>query len=116
MRPFELLLLAGAMWWGFNRSIKNDRPTLMSDTFEGQATESKWAVWITIGAVAGATISYLVVVTTMLSIIEPEGLGWTLATAGAGITAGTLALLFVKRAGQAGLSSIFHRREDVSGS
>jgi hypothetical protein len=42
----------------------------------------------------------------VFSLLEPQGLGWTLATAGTGLAAGTAAFLLVKRAGQLGFTRL----------
>jgi hypothetical protein len=52
----------------------------------------------------------------MLSLLQPQGLGWTLAAAGAGISAGTAAFFLVKRAGQQGLTTLFSKNDDTSSS
>jgi hypothetical protein len=46
----------------------------------------------------------------ILSIIEPEGLGWTLATAGVGMGVGTAALLLARHAGQRAFTTVFSRK------
>jgi len=61
------------------------------------------------------TTSYLLILAMMLSILEPQGLGWTLATAGAGMVIGTTALLLVKRAEQQGFTTVFGRNDETSG-
>ena len=61
----------------------------------------------------GLTIGYLLIVTTMLAFLEPEGLGWTLGTVAAGMGAGTAAFLLAKRAGQRGLTSLFGKNDDA---
>src|SRR5262249_41901149 len=76
MRPFELLLLAGAMWWGLNASFKEEQITQLSGTYEGAKVDSKWDLLITMASILGVTTAYLLITVTMLSIIEPEGLGW----------------------------------------
>jgi len=63
---------------------------------------------------AGLTIGYLLIVTTMLAFLEPEGLGWTLGTGAAGMGAGTAAFLLAKRAGQRGLTSLFGKNRDTT--
>ena len=113
MRPFELLLRAGAMWWGVNRSFKHEHMTQLIRTYEEPEADSKWDVLITMGRVLGVTTGYLIILATMLSILEPEGLGWTLATAGAGMGVGTVALLGVKRAEQQGFATFFDRKDDM---
>ena len=115
IRPFELLLLAGPMWWGLNRFSKHDEITRLSSANEEVETETKWGGPITIATALAVTIGYLLIVAMMLSILEPEGLGWTLASAGAGMGVGSVALLLVKRAGQKGLTTVFGRKNDASG-
>lgn len=115
MRPFELLLLAGAMWWALNRSSKHEDLTRLSGTYEEPQADSTWDALITMAKPLGVTAGYLLIVATMISLLEPQGLGWTLATAGAGIGAGTAALLLVKRAGQQGFTTVFRRNDDTSG-
>jgi hypothetical protein len=114
MRPFELLLLAGAMWWGLNRVSKHEEMTRLSATYQESAGESKWDVVITMAQALGVTTAYLLIVATMLSFLEPQGLGWTLATAGAGIGIGTAALMLARRAGRKGLTTVFGRNDDTS--
>jgi hypothetical protein len=112
MRPLELLLLAGAMWWGLNRVSKHEEMTRLSGTYEEPA-ESKWDVVITMAKALGVTTGYLLIVATMLSFLEPEGVGWTLATAAGGMAVGTAALLLVKRAQQKGLTTVFGRNDET---
>jgi len=106
MRPFELLLLAGAMWWGLNSSSKHEQPMQLSSTCDEPETDSKWDMLISMAKTLAAVTGYLVILVTALSILEPEGLGWTLATAAAGMGVGTAALLLVKRA-EARFTAIF---------
>jgi len=115
MRPFELLLLAGAMWWGLNRSSKHEELTRLSRTYQEPEAQSKWDVLLTMAKVLAVTTSYLLILAMMLSILEPQGLGWTLATAGAGMVIGTTALLLVKRAEQQGFTTVFGRNDETSG-
>jgi hypothetical protein len=82
--------------------------TRTSGANEEVETRSGWDVPIDMAKALGATIGYLLIVAAMLSILEPEGLGWTLATAGAGMGIGTAALLLVKRV-EKGLTSVFGR-------
>jgi hypothetical protein len=49
----------------------------------------------------------------MLSILEPEGLGWTLATAGAGMGVGTGVLFLVRRAEHRGFTTVFDRNDQT---
>jgi hypothetical protein len=106
MRPVELLLLAGAMWWGLNRSFRHEQLKRLSET-EAPAADSKWDALITMCQALGVLTAYLLVLVIMLSILEPEGLGSTLATAGVSTVVGTALLLLVKRLGQRGLTTIF---------
>jgi hypothetical protein len=68
----------------------------------------------TTGKPLAVTTAYLVVVLTTLSILEPEGLGWTLAMAIGGMAAGTAALLLVNRADQR-FSAIFGSNGEIPG-
>jgi hypothetical protein len=113
MRPFELLLLAGTMWWGLNASSRHEQMTELSSTHEEPEGDSKWDMLLIMAKALGVTTGYLVVVVTMLSILEPQGLGWTLATAGAGIGVGSAALLLVKRAEQRGFTTVFGTNDDA---
>lgn len=115
MRPLELLLLAGTMWWSLNQVSKDEEITRLSGNHDEPQAESRWDVAITIAKALGVTIGYLLMVVAMLSLIEPEGLGPMLATAGAGIGIGTAALFLVKRTGQKGFMTIFGRNQDRSG-
>ena len=49
MRPFELLSLAGAMWWGLNRSSASEHLARLSSTDEETELTSKWDTQITNG-------------------------------------------------------------------
>jgi len=115
MRPFELLLLAGAMWWGLNRFSKDEEMTRLSSNYEEpEEGNFNWDVLITMGTALTVTTGYLLILATLLAFLEPEGLGWTLATAGAGLGAGTTAVLLIKRAGQRGFTTVFGRDDDTS--
>jgi hypothetical protein len=115
MRPFELLLLAGAMWWGLNRFSRHEELIRFSSANEEVEADSKWDVLIAMAKVLAVMIGYLLIVAAMLSMLEPEGLGWTLVAAGAGMGVGTAALLLVKRVGQKGLTTVFGWNRDTSG-
>jgi len=97
MRPIELLLLAGAMWWGLNASSKHEHPARLSSTYDEPQANPRWEMLITMAKVFAVTSGYLVTIVTALSIMEPEGLAWTLMTAAGGMVIGTTALLLVKR-------------------
>jgi hypothetical protein len=111
MRPLELLLLAGAAWWSLNRSSKPEEMTQLSGTYEAQEAGSKWNVPKTLIKVLGVMTGYLFILAMMFSLLEPQGLGWTLATAGTGLAAGTAAFLLVKRAGRLGFTRLLGKNE-----
>ena len=111
MRPFELLLLAGAMWWGLNRFSRDEELTRFNNSNGEVETDSKWDVQITVAKASAIVIGYLILVAMLLSILEPEGLGWTLATAGAGLTVGTGTLLLARRFGQKDMTAILGDHE-----
>jgi len=115
MRPFELLLLAGAMWWGLNRSSKHEQMTRLSGTCAEPEADSKWDVLITMAWALGVPTGYLLILATMLSIVDPQGVGWTLAAAGAAMAIGTAALLLVKRVEKRGFTTVFGKNHDTSG-
>jgi hypothetical protein len=89
------------MWWGLNRFSKQEEMTRLSSTYEEPEADSKWDVLITMAKALGVTTGYLLILATILSILEPQGLGWTLATAGAGMGVGTAALLLTGQARRA---------------
>jgi hypothetical protein len=113
IRPFELLLLAGAMWWVLNRVSKPEEMIRLSGTREQPLAEPKWDALITMAKPLGVTAGYLLLVAAMLSFLEPQGPGWMLATAGAGMGVGTAAFLLVKRAAQKHLTTVFGRNDDT---
>lgn len=113
IRPLELLLLGGAMWWGLNSSFKHERMAQLS-TYEQAESISKWDTLITMAKALAVTTGYLVIVVTMLSILEPEGLGWTLATAAAGMGVGTVVVLLIRRTERRGLTTVLARNADTS--
>jgi hypothetical protein len=110
MRPLELLLLAGVTWWSLNRLSKPEEITRLSGPYQELEAVSKWDVLKTMIIAVGVTAGYLLILVAMLSLLEPEGLGWTLATVGAGMGAGTAAFLLFKRAGQQGFTTLFGKR------
>ncbi len=111
MRPLELLLLAGATWWSLNLSSKSEEMTQLSGTYEGPEADSKWNVLKTMAKVLGVMTGYLAILATMFSLLEPQGLVWTLATAGTGLGAGTVAFLLVKRAGRRGFTRLLSKND-----
>ena len=114
MRPLELLLLAAAMWWCLNRSSRPEPMTQLGRTREEPEADSRWDVLVTVAWALGVPLLYLFILRTMLTIVDPEGRAWTLATAGAAIAVGTMVLLLVKRAGQRSITTVFGRNNDTS--
>jgi hypothetical protein len=113
MRPLELLLLAGATWWSLNLSSKSEEMTQLNGPYEGPEADSKWNVLKTMAEILGVMTGYLVILATMFSLLEPQGLSWTLATAGMGLGAGTAAFLLVKRAGRRGFTRLLSKNDDT---
>jgi hypothetical protein len=111
MRPLELLLVAGATRRSLNRSSKSEEMTRLSGTYEVPEADSKWNVPKTMIKVLGMVTGYLVILAIIFSLLEPQGLGWTLATAGTGLAAGTAAFLLVKRAGRHGFTRLLGKNE-----
>lgn len=111
MRPLELLFLAGATWWSLNRSSKPEEITRLSGTYEGPEADSKWNVLKAMTSVLGVMTGYLVILAIMFSLLEPQGMRWTLATGGTGLAAGTAAFLLVKRAGRHGFTRLPGKNE-----
>lgn len=112
MRPLELLLLAGATWWALNWSSKDERFIQLSSSDEAMEAESKWAGLTMMAKALAMIVGYLVIIATTLSILEPEGLGWTVATAGIGMAIGSTVLILMKRFRQEGLTSVFRSDDD----
>jgi hypothetical protein len=83
----------------------------ISSAHRESEADSKWDVLKTMAQAVGVLIGYLLVLVAMLSILEPQGMGWTLATAGAGLAAGTAAFFLAKRAGRKGLAILFSKNE-----
>jgi hypothetical protein len=116
MRPLELLLIAGATWWSLNRSSKSEEMMRLSGTYDDPPqADSKWSVPKTMIQVLGMMIGYLVILAIIFSLLEPQGLGWTLATAGTGLAAGTAMFLLVKRAGRHGFTKLLGKHHTPPG-
>jgi len=96
-RPFELLLIAGAMWWGLNRSARDEEWTPLSSNHEPAAVDCRWNFLLTVAQAIALTAGCLLMYGTVFSILESQ-LGWRLTMAAAGLGAGTAALLLAKRA------------------
>jgi len=112
MRPLELLLLAGATWWALNWSSKDERFIQLSSSDEAMEAESEWAGLTMMAKALAMIVGYLVIIATTLSILEPEGLGWTVATAGIGMAIGSTVLILMKRFRQEGFTSFFRSADD----
>jgi len=112
MRPLELLLLAVATWWALNWSSKHERFIQLSSSHEATEPESKWAGLRMMAKALAMMVGYLVIIATTLSILEPEGLGWTVATAGIGMAIGSTVLILMKRFRQEGFTSFFRSADD----
>lgn len=106
MRPLELLLIAAASWWSLNRSSKPEEMTRLSGTYEETELDLKWNAPKTMAAALGVMSGYLAILAIMFSLLEPQGLGWTLVTAGTGLAGGTAAFLLVKWAGRRGVTRL----------
>jgi len=106
-------LLAAAIWWSLNRSSKHEQITQINHTVEEPAGHPQWDIPIAMATAVATLAAYLLVLAAMLAILEPEGLAWTLATAGAGMGIGTVLLLFAKRA-ERDLTTILARNHDAS--
>src|SRR5580692_1725877 len=82
IRPLELLLVAGATWWSLNRSSKSEEMTRLGGTYEEPEANPKWNALKIMVMTLGVMTGYLAILAMMFSLLEPQGLGWTLATAG----------------------------------
>jgi len=111
MRPLELLLVAGATWWSLNRSSKSEEMTRLSGTYEASEADSESKVPKSMIKVLGMMTGYLVILAIIFSLLEPQGLGWTLVTGGTGLAAGTATFLLVKRAGRHGFTKLLAKNE-----
>jgi hypothetical protein len=114
IRPLELLLLAAATWWSLNRLSKPEEMTRLSSPYQELEADSKCDVLKTMTIAVGVTTGYPLILVTMLSLLEPQGLGWTPATVGTGMGAGTAAFLLLKRAGQQGFKTLFGKNDSTS--
>ena len=110
MRPLELLLLAGATWWSLNISSKSEEMTHLSSTPDPE-TDSRWHVPRTTARILAVMTGYLVILATMFSLLQPQGVRWTLAAAATGLAVGTAAFLLFKRAGQNGFTRLLGKHD-----
>ena len=99
VRPFELLLLAGVMQWSLTRAFHRTEMIRLNGASGELEADSKWEPLMSLSLGLGAVTGYLLMVGILLSLLEPEGLGWTLATAGGGLVLGTLMFLLVQSRG-----------------
>ena len=112
VRPIELLVIAGAMWWGLNQSAKKQELTQLSSVYEKpEELDPKWMTLIILAKAVGVTIGYLLILAAMFSLMEPQGLAWILATTAAAVGAGTAALFMIKRASQKGFTTVLGRKQ-----
>jgi hypothetical protein len=112
IRPLELLLIAGATWWSLNRSSKSEEMTLLrGDHEEVEEADSKWSVMKPLTLAVAVVTGYLAILAMMFSLLAPEGLGWTVATAGTGLTAGAAAFLLAQWAGRHGVTRLLGKNE-----
>jgi small-conductance mechanosensitive channel len=111
------------MWWGLNRSSKDTELTLLSrshetstaseeiaeesESIEVPAQAGMWSEFITMARALLVTAGYLLILTTMLSLLQPDGLGWTVTAIAAALGAGTAALFLIKRATLKGVTTVF---------
>lgn len=114
MRPLELLLLAGVTWWSLSRFFKPEEMTRLSGNYQESEADVKWEVLKVMTLAVGLTTGYLLILVTMISLLEPQGLGWTLATTGAGMGVGTAAFLLIRHAGQQGFTTLFGKNDHTS--
>jgi hypothetical protein len=67
---------------------------------------------IEIAKALGVTIGYLLIVVALLSFLEPQGWGWTLATTAAGLAATTAALLVGRNVAKRKVTTIFGEKRE----
>ena len=103
------------MWWALNSSFKHESVARLSGVYEEPKGDSRWDALIAVGKIFTVITAYLLILVTMLAVLEPQGLGWTLLTAGVGMAVGTGGLLLFRRAEQQGMVTVFGRNNDVPG-
>jgi hypothetical protein len=116
IRPFELLLLAVATWLSLNRSSRPGEITQIAGAHEHEEQESgaRWNAARTMAVTLGAVTAYLAILAMMFSLLEPEGVAWTVVTAGSGLAAGTAVFLLVRWARRHGVTRLLSRNENAS--
>lgn len=106
LRPLELLLLAAAMWWGLNRAARHEDLQSISGDYEPSTeVENRWSVPMTIAKALAIVTAYLLILAAILSLMEPQGVLWTLTAIGAAFGAGTAALLLIWHAARQGFTT-----------
>lgn len=58
---------------------------------------------------------YLLILAAAFALLEPEGVAWTLATAGIGLGAGAVTFLLFKWAGRHGFIKVFGKGDPPAG-
>jgi hypothetical protein len=109
MRPLELLLLAGVTWFALNWSSRSEDMPQLSGTTEELDADAKWNAPRSMVIALAAITGYLAILAIMFALLEPEGVAWTLVTAGTGLAAGTAAFLFVKWVGRHGMTRLLSK-------
>jgi hypothetical protein len=112
IRPFELLLIAGATWWSLNRSSTADQITLLAGASQQRESEAKWKAPKAMVVALGAVAAYLAILAMMFALLEPQGFAWTFVTAGSGLAVGTAAFLLVSWAGRHGVTKLVDDKQD----
>lgn len=115
LRPLELLLIATATWWAMNHAYRSDEVTRLRESYDELPAETRWNAPKTLVAALIVTTGYLVILTIMFSLLEPQGLSWTVVTAGAGLFVGTVAFLFARWVGRNGVTRLIEKADAGSG-
>src|SRR5262249_53315779 len=106
IRPFELLLLAGAIWWSLNRASHRDESGGITTCSTGSDVYFNLEGLMRFAKTFGVGTVCLLIAVTMLSVLEPEGLGGTLAMAGTGLGIGATTYLLLRSAERQRLTTI----------
>ena len=85
--------------------------TQLGGTYDEPEADPKWNAPKTMLMALGVMTGYLAILAMMFSLLEPQGLGWTLVTAGSGLGAGTVAFLLVKWAERHGVTRLLGKNE-----
>ena len=80
--------------------------TRFGGIYEETELDAKWNALKTMVIALAAMTGYLVILAIMFSLLEPQGLEWTLVTAGIGLASGTAAFLLVKWIGREGVTRL----------